>query len=91
LPPFASSAAVLFGLYPQLSGWGAIAAAPVFAWEMSLAVWLIVKGFTPARGATVDHPAAGLDAARGTALNTASGPEQDAALAAGQGGATEAA
>jgi hypothetical protein len=27
--------------------WGSIAAIPVFAWEMSLAVWLIAKGFNP--------------------------------------------
>jgi hypothetical protein len=39
--------AVLFGLYEQISAWGSIAAIPVFAWEMSLAVWLIVKGFKP--------------------------------------------
>jgi hypothetical protein len=32
----------------------------VFAWEMSLAVWLIVKGFTSS--ATGGHRAAGLDA-----------------------------
>ena len=44
---FASGTAVLFGLYEQISAWGAIAAIPVFAWEMSLAVWLIVKGFKP--------------------------------------------
>lgn len=44
---FASGAAVMFGLYQQISVWGAIAAIPVFAWEMSLAVWLIVKGFKP--------------------------------------------
>jgi hypothetical protein len=44
---FASSAAVLFGLYAQVSVWGSIAAIPVFAWEMSLAVWLIAKGFNP--------------------------------------------
>ena len=44
---FASSAAVLFGLYEQVSVWGSIAAIPVFAWEMSLAVWLIAKGFNP--------------------------------------------
>ncbi len=36
----------MFGLYQQISVWGSIAALPVFAWEMSLAVWLIVKGFT---------------------------------------------
>jgi len=44
---FASSAAVLFGRYEQVSAWGLIAAIPVSAWEMSLAVWLIVKGFKP--------------------------------------------
>jgi hypothetical protein len=44
---FASSTAVLFGLYEQISAWGSIAAIPVFAWEMSLAVWLIAKGFKP--------------------------------------------
>lgn len=47
---FASSTAVLFGAYEQVSTLGSIAAIPVFAWEMSLAVWLIAKGF---RGAPV--------------------------------------
>jgi len=42
---FASSTAVLFGLYEQVSVWGPIAAIPVTAWEMRLAVYLIVKGF----------------------------------------------
>ena len=44
---FASPTAVMFGLYEQVSVWGTIAAIPVFAWEMSLAVWLIAKGFKP--------------------------------------------
>jgi hypothetical protein len=51
---FASSTAALFGLYPQVSVWGSIAAIPVFAWEMSLAVWLIVKGFNPSAIASLD-------------------------------------
>jgi hypothetical protein len=51
---FASSAAVLFGLYDQVSVWGSVAAIPVFAWEMSLAVWLIVKGFRPSAVASLD-------------------------------------
>lgn len=42
---FASGTAVLFGVYGQQSVWGSIAAIPVFVWEMSLAVWLIVRGF----------------------------------------------
>ncbi|MFI9406623.1 DUF4386 domain-containing protein [Nocardia sp. NPDC052316] len=41
----ASATAVLFGRYDQLSTWGTIAALPVFAWEVSLAVYLIGKGF----------------------------------------------
>jgi len=50
---FASAAAVLFGLYEQVSAWGMIAAVPVFVWEMSLAVWLIVKGFRPSAFASL--------------------------------------
>lgn len=42
---FASGAAQMFGIYEQISGWAAIAALPVFAWEVSLAIWLIAKGF----------------------------------------------
>ena len=36
---------VMFGVFLQVSAWGAILAIPVFAYEMSLALWLIVKGF----------------------------------------------
>jgi hypothetical protein len=50
---FAFATAVLFGVFEQVSLWGAIGALPVFAWEMSLAVWLIVKGFKPS---PVDYP-----------------------------------
>ena len=46
-----------------MSSTNSIAAVPVFAWEMSLAARLIVKGFTPARYATGGHRAAELDAA----------------------------
>jgi hypothetical protein len=42
-----SGIAVLFGVYDQLSPISALAALPVFVWEMSLAVFLIVKGFKP--------------------------------------------
>ncbi|MET9676601.1 DUF4386 domain-containing protein [Streptomyces sp. NPDC006482] len=45
----ASAVAVLFGLYPQVSAVGALAALPVFAWEVTLAVRLLTRGFTPIR------------------------------------------
>ena len=41
----ASGAAVLFGAYSQVSAVAALTALPVFAWEVSLALWLIVRGF----------------------------------------------
>lgn len=44
---FASGTAVLFGVYEDLSVPGVVAAAPVFAWELSVATWMIVKGFKP--------------------------------------------
>lgn len=45
---FASAVAELFGVYTQISVWGALTAIPVFAWELSLALWLIFRGFSPA-------------------------------------------
>jgi hypothetical protein len=43
-----SSTAVLFGAYEQVSAVAGLGAFPVFAWEMSLAGYLVVKGFSPA-------------------------------------------
>ncbi|MFF4326864.1 hypothetical protein ACGFY6_07500 [Streptomyces sp. NPDC048387] len=45
---FSSAVAVMSGLYAQLSLPGSLAALPVFAWEVSLAVWLVARGFRPA-------------------------------------------
>lgn len=47
-----SAVAVMFGAYEQLSAAGAAAALPVFAWELGLAGWLIVRGF----GQRTGHP-----------------------------------
>ena len=44
---FVSATATLFGLFDQVSVWAAIAILPEFLWELSLGLWLIVKGFTP--------------------------------------------
>jgi hypothetical protein len=41
----ASDVAVMFGLWDQLSTPTALAALPIAAWEFSLGVWLVVKGF----------------------------------------------
>jgi hypothetical protein len=44
---FIFTAAILemFHIIAQISAWGVILALPIFGYEMSLAVWLIVKGF----------------------------------------------
>jgi hypothetical protein len=43
----ASFVAVLFGAYEQVSLWSGIATIPEFFWELSLGIYLIVKGFKP--------------------------------------------
>lgn len=57
---FSSSIAVLFGLYEQTSAVAALAALPVFAWEMSLAGWMIARDLSALEGAV---PAAALPVA----------------------------
>lgn len=42
---FAYNAALLFGLAAHLPAWVTIAVVPLFAWEVTLALWLIAKGF----------------------------------------------
>jgi hypothetical protein len=56
---FASATAELFGLYQQVSA--AAAVLPEAAWEASLGIWLIVKGFKPSpiTSATTHHAGAG--------------------------------
>jgi len=41
----ASALATVLGIYPQFSVWGGIATIPIFLWELSLGVYLVVKGF----------------------------------------------
>jgi hypothetical protein len=43
----ASDIAVLFGLWTQTSVPAGIATVPIALWEVSLGVWLVVKGFQP--------------------------------------------
>jgi hypothetical protein len=44
---FGSAIAVMFGAYEQTSTPGLLVALPVFAWELALIGWLLVKGFQP--------------------------------------------
>ena len=44
---FAYNAAQMFGISAQIASWAVIGVIPIFAWEVSLAIRLIVKGFKP--------------------------------------------
>jgi Domain of unknown function (DUF4386) len=44
---FASGIAILFGVFDAGSAWQGIATIPEFLWELSLGIYLIVKGFRP--------------------------------------------
>jgi hypothetical protein len=57
---FVAATGVLFDQYSPTSPVVFGAAVPVFGWELSLALWLIIKGFRPTalqRGATVETTA----------------------------------
>ncbi|WP_454049534.1 DUF4386 domain-containing protein [Cellulomonas sp. Marseille-Q8402] len=44
----ASDVATLFGVNTQLSVLSAVAVVPIFVWELSLGLWLTIRGFRPA-------------------------------------------
>jgi hypothetical protein len=48
--------AIFFGSYDLGAVWHGIAAAPIFFWELSLGVWLVVKGFKPSSITTTSIP-----------------------------------
>ncbi len=64
----ASDVAVLFGAYTQTSGTAGILTVPEFAWELSLGIYLIVKGFKTSSPVLDAHPtgAHGAEANGGT-------------------------
>jgi hypothetical protein len=43
----ASATATVFGAFGQTSTWGVLLGFPIALWELSLGVWLVVKGFKP--------------------------------------------
>jgi hypothetical protein len=45
----AATTATLFGYTEPFSVWANLATLPVAAWELSLGVWMVVKGFKPSR------------------------------------------
>jgi hypothetical protein len=55
---FASSTAVLFGAYEQTSSTAFLLSIPEIAWEASLGIYLIAKGFKPSPIIPGDTPAA---------------------------------
>lgn len=42
-----SAVATLFGAYDQVSAWAVVGALPIAAWEFSVGVYMLVKGFKP--------------------------------------------
>jgi len=54
----ASDIAVFFGAYAQVSPLAALAALPIAAFEFSLGLWLVVKGFKPTPLTSIGAPAA---------------------------------
>ena len=52
-----SSTGTIFGLWDQVSAAGFALGLPIAAWELSLGVWLTVKGFRPSALAALGAPA----------------------------------
>jgi hypothetical protein len=50
--------AIFFGGYGLGTVWHGVASAPIFAWELSLGVWMAVKGFRPSAITTRFAPTA---------------------------------
>jgi hypothetical protein len=51
----ASGVAILFGVFEAGSVWQAISTIPEFLWELSLGIWLTVRGFNPSAIARLQH------------------------------------
>jgi hypothetical protein len=57
----AFTAIKMFGIYEQLPLWTGILVVPIFAWEVTLALWLIAKGFRSTAAASEPAKTAGAE------------------------------
>src|SRR3954468_17365137 len=46
------------GINTEYSAWSAIALVPIFLWELTLGLWLVIKGFKPSAPIMVEADAA---------------------------------
>jgi hypothetical protein len=51
----ASGIAILFGVIEAGGVWQGISTIPEFLWELSLGIWLTVRGFNPSAIARLQH------------------------------------
>jgi len=70
-----AGAATLIGINEPASIWTVLATLPIFVWELSLGVWLLVKGFNLGRDVAAQRmraiPEAGVDGGSATAVHPA--------------------
>lgn len=60
---------VTLGLFDQVSVWGVLMAVPVFSYEMSLAIFLVAKGFKESEELSVTTPVQNLFRLAGSTVN----------------------
>ena len=53
----ASKVATMFGVNDDATAWSLVAVAPIFCWELSLGLWMSIKGFRPCPLTAGDRPA----------------------------------
>jgi hypothetical protein len=57
----ASDAATIFGIWDQISAAAFLCGLPVALWEISIGIWMTVKGFRPAAITAPEYPVAATD------------------------------
>lgn len=72
-----STIGTMFGVNEQLSAWSGIATTPIFIWELSLGLWMAIKGFdrsAPLFAATAAEPVRQTGSPNAEELETAAVP-----------------